>query len=54
MVGKSPLVGSIPELEAKVLKLQTHDAIEELVKSFRGSYTHKRRMALELRAVHKA
>ena len=54
LVGKSPLVGSIPELEAKVLKLQTHDAIEELVKSFRGSYAHKRRMALELRAVHKA
>ena len=49
MVGKSPLVGSMPELEAKVLCLQTHDALDELVKSFRGSYAHKRKMALELR-----
>eukprot|EP00966_Prymnesium_polylepis_P272091 6286644-Prymnesium_polylepis.1 len=48
LVGKTPLVGRIPELEARVLSLQTHGALDEFVKSFRGSYAHKRKMALAL------
>ena len=48
LVGKSPLAGRMPELQARVLSLQTRGELDELVKSFRGSYAHKRSMACAL------
>mgnify|MGYP007078301484 CR=1 FL=1 len=48
LVVKSPLIGKVSELEARVLSLNTRVALDELVQSFRGPYAHKHKMALAL------
>ena len=48
LLGKSPLVGKLPELEALLLSADSRDAIEGVLQRFRGSYAHKRAMAATL------
>ena len=48
LLGKSPLVGKVPELEALLLSADSQDAIEGVLQRFRGSYAHKRAMAATL------
>ena len=48
LLGKSPLVGKVPELEALLLSADSQDAIEGVLQRFRGSYAHKRTMAATL------
>ena len=48
LLGKSPLVGKVPELEALLLSADSRDAIEGVLQRFRGSYAHKRAMAATL------
>ena len=48
LIGKSPLVGKVPELEALLLSLDSADRIEAELQRFRGTYAHKRAMAATL------
>ena len=48
LLGKSPLVRKVPELEALLLSADSRDAIEGVLQRFRGSYAHKRAMAATL------
>ena len=48
LLGISPLVGKVPELEALLLSADSRDAIEGVLQRFRGSYAHKRAMAATL------
>ena len=48
LIGKSPLVGKVPELEALLLSAGSRDAIEGVLRQFRGTYAHKRAMAATL------
>ena len=48
LVGKSPLVGKVPELEAILLAEQRKDKIEAVLQRFRGSYAEKRAIAATL------
>ena len=48
LLGVSPLVGKVPELEALLLSAGSRDAIEGVLRRFRGSYAHKRAMAATL------
>ena len=48
LIGKTPLVGKMPELEAIVLAADTPDRVEAVLQQFRGSRAHKRAMAATL------
>ena len=48
LLGKSPLVGKVPELAALLLSADSRDAIEGVLQRFRGSYAHKRAIAATL------
>ena len=48
LIGKTPLVGKVPELEALLLSADSPDRIEGELQRFRGSYAHKRAMAATL------
>ena len=48
LLGVSPLVRKVPELEALLLSAGSRDAIEGVLRRFRGSYAHKRAMAATL------
>ena len=48
LLGVSPLVRKVPELEALLLSAGSRDAIEAVLRRFRGSYAHKRAMAATL------
>ena len=48
LLGISPLVGKVPELEALLLSADSRDAIEGVLQRFRGPYAHKRAMAATL------
>eukprot|EP00964_Phaeocystis_antarctica_P070968 scaffold43238_cov66-Phaeocystis_antarctica.AAC.1 len=48
LLGKSPLVGKVPELEAILLAADTPDKIEAELQRFRGSHAQKRAMAASL------
>ena len=48
LLGKTPLVGKVPELEALLLSADSPDRIEGELQRFRGSYAHKRAMAATL------
>ena len=48
LMGKSPLVGKVPELGAIVLAADTPGKIEAVLQRFRGSHTQKRVMAASL------
>merc|ERR1740139_65524 len=48
LIGKTPLLGKVPELEAIVLAANTPDRIQTVLQPFHGSYEHKRAMAATL------
>ena len=48
LIGKTPLVGKVAELEALLLSADSPDRIEGELQRFRGSYAHKRAMAATL------
>merc|ERR1719469_848653 len=48
LLGKTPLLGKLPELEALLLSADSLDSIEGELQRFRGSYAHKRAMAATL------
>ena len=48
LVGKSTLVGKVPELEAILLAEQRADKIEAILQRFQGSHAEKRAMAATL------
>ena len=48
LIGKSPLVGKVPELEALLLSADSPNRIEGELLRFRGPYAHKRAMAATL------
>ena len=48
LLGISPLVGKVPELAALLLSADSRDAIEGVLRQFRGTYAHKRAMAATL------
>ena len=48
LLGKSPLIGKVPELEALLLSADSPDRIEGELQRFRGSYAHKRAVAASL------
>mmetsp|Transcript_263 Transcript_263/g.587 ORF Transcript_263/g.587 Transcript_263/m.587 type:complete len:243 (-) Transcript_263:60-788(-) len=48
LIGKTPLVGKVPALEAILLSANTRDSIDEALKRFRGTYAHKRAIAATL------
>ena len=48
LLGISPLVGKVAELEALLLSADSRDAIERVLRQFRGTYAHKRAMAATL------
>ena len=48
LIGKTPLVGKVPELEALLLSLDSPGRIEGELQRFRGPYAHKRAMAATL------
>ena len=48
LVGKSTLVGKVPELEAILLAEQRKDKIEAVLQRFRGTYAEKSAIAATL------
>ena len=50
LIGKSPLVGKVKEFEVLLLSMDTHDDLKAFMQPFRGSYKHKRKMALKIPA----
>ena len=48
LMGKSPLVGKVPALEAILLSADTPERLEGELQRLRGSYAHKRAMAATL------
>ena len=48
LIGKTPLVGKVPELEAILLAADTPGKIEAVLQQFRGSYAQKRAMTASL------
>ena len=48
LIGTTPLVGKVPELEGLLLSLDSPDRIEGELQRFRGPYAHKRAMAVTL------
>jgi len=50
LIGRSPLVGKVQELGVLLLSMDTHDDLQAFMQKFRGSYKHKRKMALTIPA----